>query len=811
MEKNKSKSILFIVISSLLAVVVMFCATFCFMTSCINVKYGDTEIYEFIALPERTEKSFEDSSIFSRIVYGDLNEITRMCVIRNQMETNGRYDAKKKIDITKYANRTKPMQTSGKSVEFYLDDLIKWGNYGFDYEMVEGSDAQLDTVFYALTVGDESYSLPGDNTFHEGEWEEYGVNDGDFAVLINRYTSCEGKKLIEYASNREEYGQLLNELKISAFDLFSNYSEYEGYNDTYGENMTNVSYCYQLTGEDGKVARYTNLGMDVSKLSNDDITDIFGEYGKYIYYIPDKMQMISNIEGVSSTDLRDIVSDYRYSFRDNSRMWIAVDTKYPCDDIYVEAKAQYGKSDDMFVPIVIGAMVSALMYLFVIVLMTICAGRYQTEDENNGKSICVKPCKVDKMPIEAWIIASFILGFGAMCIVGVTFSCINMLPSSTALVLLCIEALVANVILTPMYLILVRKIKCKLMWNGSILQHICIKVRKLAINMYDNGEIIVRVWLVYLLFLAVNLVLVLLGGGGIVIAFIFDLGVGYIRYKESKTREKIVDGISIISKGDTKHKIDTEGMHGDNLILAESVNSIGDGIRIAVEKSMKDEKLKADLITNVSHDIKTPLTSIINYVDLIKRENVENEKIKSYVDVLDKKSLRLKQLIDDLVEASKISSGNINLCINKINLTELVNQTLGEFVDKFEEKHLNIVWDNSQNPLYILADPRGIYRVIENLYNNVYKYAMPNTRVYINTVVENGMVRLEIKNISMEPLGISADELTERFIRGDQSRKTEGSGLGLSIAKNLTIAMNGTFDIVLDGDLFKAVIAFELK
>ena len=242
------------------------------------------------------------------------------------------------------------------------------------------------------------------------------------------------------------------------------------------------------------------------------------------------------------------------------------------------------------------------------------------------------------------------------------------------------------------------------------------------------------------------------------------------------------------------------------------MNSIGEGIDEAVNTSMKDEKLKADLITNVSHDIKTPLTSIINYVDLIKREDIDNERIREYVEVLDQKSQKLKQLTEDLVEASKISSGNISIQLSKINFVELVNQTIGEFYEKLEAGSLQVIFKPQDQNMSIMADSRHLWRVIENLLNNVCKYALSGTRVYLDMhyeMVENVQkVIFSIKNISAKELNIDASELAERFIRGDESRTTEGSGLGLSIAKNLTIAQGGTFDIRLDGDLFKVIISF---
>ena len=229
---------------------------------------------------------------------------------------------------------------------------------------------------------------------------------------------------------------------------------------------------------------------------------------------------------------------------------------------------------------------------------------------------------------------------------------------------------------------------------------------------------------------------------------------------------------------------------------------------MAVEQSVKDERLKSDLITNVSHDIKTPLTSIINYVDLLKREDIQNERAKNYIAILEDKSQRLKHLTDDLVEASKISSGNIKLEFTRINFQELIQQTNGEFCEKFEDKGLQLVVNMPKEPVVIEADGRRLWRIIENLYNNAAKYAMPNTRVYVDLTVVGHMVRFSIKNISEQPLNIQAEELTERFIRGDVARSTEGSGLGLSIAKNLTELQKGTFDIYLDGDLFKITIIF---
>jgi len=216
------------------------------------------------------------------------------------------------------------------------------------------------------------------------------------------------------------------------------------------------------------------------------------------------------------------------------------------------------------------------------------------------------------------------------------------------------------------------------------------------------------------------------------------------------------------------------------------------------------------LITNVSHDIKTPLTSIINYINLIKLEKIQNEKLENYVDILEKKSLRLKQLMEDLVEVSKITSGNITLDMQPINMVELIYQTGGEFNEIFENIGLTIVTRLPKEPVMIIADGNRIWRVVQNLYSNVAKYAMKDTRVYVELKVNEDTAKFSIKDISAQEIHKSAQDLSERFVRGDESRGTEGSGLGLSIARNLTSLMGGTFEITLDGDLFTASITFPL-
>ena len=273
----------------------------------------------------------------------------------------------------------------------------------------------------------------------------------------------------------------------------------------------------------------------------------------------------------------------------------------------------------------------------------------------------------------------------------------------------------------------------------------------------------------------------------------------------------IMDGLKKISDGELQYKIKTDTLTGKQKVMAEYINNIGGGLDAAVENSLKKERMQTELITNVSHDLKTPLTSIINYVDLMKRENPTDPKIQEYLRILDEKSQRLKVLTEDVVEASKASTGNIKLEMNDIDFVEMVQQVIGEFEEKFQEKNLTMMVHFTDEPSIIYADGQRMWRVLENVFGNVVKYAMEGTRVYAEISNRNKKVTFSLKNISAQPLNISADELTERFIRGDVARNTEGSGLGLSIAKSLTELQGGEFKLYLDGDLFKVMITFVAK
>ncbi len=272
--------------------------------------------------------------------------------------------------------------------------------------------------------------------------------------------------------------------------------------------------------------------------------------------------------------------------------------------------------------------------------------------------------------------------------------------------------------------------------------------------------------------------------------------------------KELTRGVTEITKGNLEYKVFLNRKNGLFKELNDGINHIGDGIKAAVETSIKDERMKTELITNVSHDLKTPLTSIINYINLLKTEKMPTPEAEHYIEVLESKAQRLRHLTEDLVEAAKATSGNIELEKMPLAFNELMKQALGEFEDKFATRDLKVVVNIPEEPVVVLADGRRMFRIIENVLQNAYKYAHPGTRIYADLSNSQSVITFILKNISAAPLNISPEELMERFTRGDSARTTEGSGLGLSIAKDLTRLQGGTFDIQLDGDLFKVIITF---
>jgi len=353
------------------------------------------------------------------------------------------------------------------------------------------------------------------------------------------------------------------------------------------------------------------------------------------------------------------------------------------------------------------------------------------------------------------------------------------------------------IIVLQLILSLVKHIKNRTLLSHTLIYQMLKKVFKGIKHVFDNGN------------MAVKIVLLVIGYPLVVVAtfFMFPITLGlaaWFALKKVKAFNRIKEGVEQIKNGDLQHRIEIDGK-GEFSQLAANINSITDGLKKSVNSEIKSERLKTELITNVSHDIRTPLTSIITYVDLLKIEK-DPELIAEYIDVLDQKSKRLKHLTDDLFEAAKASSGTMPVQLERIDIVSLLKQGIGEMDEKIEASSLNFKLAHPTEKVYVKADGKLLWRSIENLFSNIFKYALPASRVYIDVEDLGHELLVTFKNISAYELNISADELMERFTRGDESRSSQGSGLGLSIAESLIHLQHGKFLVQVDGDLFKVMI-----
>lgn len=357
-------------------------------------------------------------------------------------------------------------------------------------------------------------------------------------------------------------------------------------------------------------------------------------------------------------------------------------------------------------------------------------------------------------------------------------------------------------------------VRCKqhTLWKNTIIYRVYHWIKNGILRFYRNRSIVGKslffvVLLAFLTFFVGTMCISSHNEGAfflyvVLVAFVVgSLLMGFqVRYR------RIRRGIEKIAHGDLETRISTKGLYDGLKEQAENLNQISAAVQTAVEKQLKSERMKTELITNVSHDIKTPLTSIVNYVDLLKKQQIQDPTAKEYIEVLERQAIRLKKLIEDLIEASKASTGNISVNLGMLDTTELLKQVSGEYIDRLAQHQLELVLTVPEKELPVLADGQLLWRVFDNLLSNAMKYSQPGTRVYLDLTEEKNQVLIVFRNISRYPLNISGEELMERFVRGDSSRHTEGSGLGLSIARSLTELMNGRFEIKVDGDLFKAQV-----
>ena len=724
-----------------------------------------------------------------------------------------------------YRTDFKKMVADGTLKINYNTDFLEEDDFESKTES-EKLDTVADELYYRYTSQSENIGNVTDtrtNTEYPGcffvelsQLDEKFAPQGAENILdaVNKSTEWNGRLEDAY----KELFTLLDCIRaIQSDEQFNDYetslaSVFHSVGD-YTEGSTNLTYLFadketQTIYTNKKAySSYAQLEQNLEKIFKEKAyAVVYPELSECVTNIPDADLQVWNHTIDQSFDTKDFV------------FAVSVDTKFSVADSMADEAENYETYSKLMFPMLAGAIFGSVLWLIGMVWLTVTAGRKPKDEEIHLNGF-------DRWYTE--IAAGAVIGIWlAGTIISGTLIANSSLGYSHAVVTVIVTCLICGTYTMAWFLIgylsLVRRIKAGTLWKNSLIRTVLKWIGKCSGKLADfarafsrNTAEKIKVLLVGGAFLFLQFLIIGCGftGAGVflIILLIVDAAAVIFIIRKADGLDLIMDGLKKISDGELQYKIKTDTLTGKQKVMAEYINNIGSGLDAAVENSLKKERMQTELITNVSHDLKTPLTSIINYVDLMKRENPTDPKIQEYLRILDEKSQRLKVLTEDVVEASKASTGNIKLEMNDIDFVEMVQQVIGEFEEKFQEKNLTMMVHFTDEPSIIYADGQRMWRVLENVFGNVVKYAMEGTRVYAEISNRNKKVTFSLKNISAQPLNISADELTERFIRGDVARNTEGSGLGLSIAKSLTELQGGEFKLYLDGDLFKVMITFVAK
>jgi hypothetical protein len=724
-----------------------------------------------------------------------------------------------------YRTDFKKMVADGTLKINYNTDFLEEDDFESKTES-EKLDTVADELYYRYTSQSENIGNVTDtrtNTEYPGcffvelsQLDEKFAPQGAENILdaVNKSTEWNGRLEDAY----KELFTLLDCIRaIQSDEQFNDYetslaSVFHSVGD-YTEGSTNLTYLF---ADKETQTIYTNKKAYSSYAQlEQNLEKIFKEKAYAVVY-PELSECVTNIPGA---DLQVWNHTIDQSFDTKDFVFaVSVDTKFSVADSMADEAENYETYSKLMFLMLAGAIFGSVLWLIGMVWLTVTAGRRPEDEEIHLNGF-------DRWYTE--IAAGTVIGIWlAGTIISGTLIANSSLGYSHVVVTVIVICLICGTYTMAWFLIgylsLVRRIKAGTLWKNSLIRKVLKWIGKCSGKLADfarafsrNTAEKIKVLLVGGAFLFLQFLIIgcVFSGAGVFLLALMavDVAVMIFAIRKADGLDLIMDGLKKISDGELQYKIKTDTLTGKQKVMAEYINNIGSGLDAAVENSLKKERMQTELITNVSHDLKTPLTSIINYVDLMKRENPTDPKIQEYLRILDEKSQRLKVLTEDVVEASKASTGNIKLEMNDIDFVEMVQQVIGEFEEKFKEKNLTMMVHFTDEPSIIYADGQRMWRVLENVFGNVVKYAMEGTRVYAEISNRNKKVTFSLKNISAQPLNISADELTERFIRGDVARNTEGSGLGLSIAKSLTELQGGEFKLYLDGDLFKVMITFVAK
>ena len=428
----------------------------------------------------------------------------------------------------------------------------------------------------------------------------------------------------------------------------------------------------------------------------------------------------------------------------------------------------------------------------------------------SGTEDCVL-LRQDKMPYDLYLPSAILLGTGlcAMLVECVAYELNTVKAVAAAVILACLAGVFMALCMTT-----AARIKTGTLFKNTLIYRLCTGVGMGASSMLSSISGAWRFSLAFAGYLLINALLsyrFFTRGGFLTFLILLAINGGalYLLLNMIRQMRTLSAAGQAMANGDLSYCVDTSDMKREFREHGENLNSIGRGMAIAVNERMKSERFKTELITNVSHDLKTPLTSIVTYIDLLQKEDIQDEKAKEYIDTIARQSKKLKKLTEDLIDASKASSGALNVNMERVNISELLRQSSAEYGERMEAVNITPVVNMPEEDIYVRADGRRLWRVVENLLQNICKHGMPGTRAYLEARTENGRAVVSFKNISQQQLNIPVEELLERFVQGDESRSRGGSGLGLSIAESLTELMKGKIKLSLDGDLFKVEMWFD--
>ena len=417
----------------------------------------------------------------------------------------------------------------------------------------------------------------------------------------------------------------------------------------------------------------------------------------------------------------------------------------------------------------------------------------------------------DKMPYDLYLPSAILLGTGlcAMLVECVAYELNTVKAVAAALIMACLAGVFMALCMTT-----AARIKTGTLFKNTLIYRLCTGVGMGASSMLSSISGAWRFSLAFAGYLLINALLsyrFFTRGGFLAFLLLIAVNGGalYLLLNMIRQMRTLSAAGQAMANGDLSYCVDTSDMKREFREHGENLNSIGRGMAIAVNERMKSERFKTELITNVSHDLKTPLTSIVTYIDLLQKEDIQDEKAKEYIDTIARQSKKLKKLTEDLIDASKASSGALNVNMERVNISELLRQSSAEYGERMEAVNITPVVNMPEEDIYVRADGRLLWRVVENLLQNICRHGMPGTRAYLEARTENGRAVVSFKNISQQQLNIPVEELLERFVQGDESRSRGGSGLGLSIAESLTELMKGKLKLSLDGDLFKVELWFD--